>query len=78
MIETSIIKINGKTMYLELGHNVAEWKKKFDVPEERDCNASTYWDFSFEDFLNGAVEINEDITYWYINGRVYETDYLPF
>ena len=32
------------------------------------------WDFVFEDFLSGAVEINEDIWYIYYEGRCYETE----
>ena len=32
------------------------------------------WDFAFEDFLSGAVEINEDIWYIYYEGRCYETE----
>lgn len=31
------------------------------------------WTFSLEDVLNGAVILNEDMCYWAINGRFYET-----
>ena len=31
-------------------------------------------DYSIDDFINGAVESNEDMIYWYINGRLYETE----
>ena len=31
------------------------------------------WDFPIEELLDGTVEINEDIWYWLIDGRCYET-----
>ena len=50
---------------IELGHTLGEWKDL--------CNGEDYWDFSADDLLGGAVEPNEDMTYWYIDGRLYET-----
>ena len=46
---------------------------KFNV-KPTDTFADDLWDFPLEDFLNGAVEVNEDIWYIYQNGRCYETD----
>ena len=66
-MERNTIVINGKFMTIEFGHTEDEWEKKgFDTDN---C-----WDFSIEDFLSGAIEPNEDITYWLIDGRIFETD----
>ena len=32
------------------------------------------WSFQLDEFIEGAFEVNEDIYYWLINGRVYETE----
>lgn len=31
------------------------------------------WDVPIEELLDGTIEINQDIWYWLINGRCYET-----
>ena len=31
------------------------------------------WDFSKEDVQSGAIELQEEQTYWLIKGRYYET-----
>ena len=31
------------------------------------------WDFSVGDIISEAVELDADMVYWYINGRIYET-----
>ena len=61
-----ILEVNGKKLHLKFGHTLAElYKKNYD---------ENVWDFPFEELVDGTVEINEDIWYWYINGRCYETN----
>lgn len=55
-----ITKIN-----IEFGHTLDEWETLCGDSED-------YWDFSLDDFFGGAVEPNEDIAYWVIDGRIYE------
>ena len=61
-----IVTVNGQKLHLVIGKTVREWKQM--------CgHDDSVWDISFEDLLGGAVEINQDIWYWYIDGRCYET-----
>lgn len=54
-------------MHLVLGKTEREWKENFgDIPG--------MWDILLEEFLDGAMEVNDTIWYWYIDGRCYETD----
>lgn len=57
----SEIGINGKTATIEYGHKLSE------LPADNEL-----WDFSIEDFLFGALDPNEEMLYWFIDGRVYE------
>ena len=52
---------------LEVGHTIEEWSVKYG--ENLDC-----WDFPIDELLDGTIEPNEDMTYWVIDGRVYETE----
>lgn len=61
------IVVNGQKINYEIGHSVQEWNELFG-------NNENLWDISIDDFINGAVESNEDMIYWYINGRLYETE----
>lgn len=61
------ITINGRTAHFECGHSENEWAKKFGMND-------SLWDVSIADIIERAIEPNEDITYWYINGRLYETE----
>ena len=64
-----IINIDGKNLHIVLGKKYSEWA---DITY---CNYNL-WDFPIEELIDGSVEINEDIWYWLINGRCYETDEL--
>lgn len=55
------------TIKIELGHTLEEWEKTYSDNEN-------LWDVNLDDVLNGALEPNEDIVYWYIDGRLYETN----
>lgn len=60
-----IIIVDGKKLHLVLGKTEEEWNKEFSA----DC----CWDILLEELLDNTMEINEDIWYWYIDGRCYET-----
>lgn len=60
------IIVDGKKIHLVLGHKYAEWLTLAEGNE-------ILWDIVFEEFLDGTLEPNENIWYWYINGRCYET-----
>ena len=64
--ERSEMVINGRLIHFELGHSVDEWDNSY--------SSDGNWDISLGDFINGAVEADEDLVYWYIGGRLYETD----
>lgn len=68
MATRTTITVQGKyTMHLELGHTKKEWKSlKLDEGE--------FWSFPIEELLDGTIEPQKDILYWYVKGRVYETD----
>ena len=57
------LEVNGRVLHFECGH--CEGEVDF---------GPDYWDFSLDDIIEGAVEINEEMLYWYIGGRMYETD----
>ena len=61
------LKVNGdKTLHLVLGKTYEEWDEKYG---NHFC-----WDILFEELIDGTLEINETIWYWYIDGRCYETE----
>ena len=60
----------GLTIHYEEGHTVKEW---CEIADRADEDGVTLWNFSIEDMLEGAIEANEAIQYWLINGRLYET-----
>lgn len=70
MTETITINYHS-AMSIETGHTLEEWTSKYGT------DSQCYWDFPMEDFITGAVEVNEDIVYWLIDGRIYETDIEP-
>ena len=62
MEERTTIIVRGKKLHL-----------KFYAKPVMTC-IDDLWDFIFEDFLSGAIEVNEDIWYIYYDGRCYETE----
>ena len=58
-----------KRITMELGHTLKEWEEKFMINND-ECN----WSFPINEFLDGTIEPDESITYWYINGRLFETN----
>ena len=62
------LEVNGTKLHLVLGKTVKEWDETWGN-EEDDC----LWDILFEELLDGTIDINENIWYWYIDGRCYET-----
>lgn len=63
-----VIIVDGKKLHLVLGKTKKEWESIYwqTLSEE-------LWDFPLEELLDGTLDINEDIWYWYIDGRCYET-----
>ena len=64
-MEKTII-VDGKNLHLVLGKTEEEWSESYGG----DC----IWDFPIEELLDGTIDINEDIWYWLIDGRCYETN----
>lgn len=62
-----VINIDGKKLHLVFGKSYSEWVKLFYSNED-------LWDFLLIELIDGSVEINEDIWYWFINNRCYETN----
>ena len=59
------LEVNGRKLHLVLGKTVEEWEKIWDSEET--------WSILLEELLDGTIEIDEYIWYWYIDGRCYET-----
>ena len=53
-------------MHLILGKTIKDYEKY--------SSNEVLWSFQIDEFIEGAIEVNEDIYYWLINGRVYETE----
>lgn len=66
MEKRTCIIINGKKMHLVLGKTIKDWEKY--------SSNEILWSFPISEFIEEAIEINEDIWYWLINDRVYETE----
>ena len=65
------IIIDGAVMHIVLGKTVKEWEITYSESDD-------LWSIPFEEILDGALEVNENIWYWYIDGRVYETEETAF
>ena len=61
--------IKGQTLNFVIGKTYYDWLDEFGSKDEED----ELWDFDIKDFIEGAVEPQEGMTYWYIDGRLYET-----
>lgn len=61
-----VIEVNGQKLHLVLYKSKELWLERYGREEE--C-----WDILLEELLDGAMEVNEDIWYWLIDGRCYET-----
>lgn len=66
MEKRTYIIINGKKMHIVLGKTIKDWEKYH--------SNEILWSFPISEFIEEAIEINEDIWYWLINDRVYETE----
>lgn len=63
-----IVIVDGKKLHLTFGKTYADYcYEGFDQDDD-------LWDFPIEELLDGTVEINENVYYWCINGRCFETD----
>lgn len=69
VIETKTIIVDGFNLNIVFGHKKSEW-----ITEHKNKDSEgELWDFPIEELLNGAIEPNEEMWYWLINGRLYET-----
>ena len=66
-------KVKNIRINIEFGHTKEEWKKLCLGSHNGQPLENDYWDFSAEDLLNGAIEPEDNMTYWLIEGRLYET-----
>lgn len=57
--------VDNTKLHLVLGKTYDEWEKLY--------SGDVFWDILFEELIDGSVEINDKIWYWYIDGRCYET-----
>lgn len=53
---------------IEFNHTLEEYMSIY----ESDYEMGDLWDFPIEDIFDNAIEC-DDITFWFINGRLYET-----
>lgn len=65
------IIVDGKQLHLVLGKTEEEWRKLY-----WSNLGNEIWDFLLEELLDGTIDIDETIWYWYIGGRCYETNEL--
>ena len=58
---------------VDKSHTIDEYLDRFGD----EYNDGLLWDFEESDFEDGSIEFRDDIVYWLIDGRYYETD-IPF
>ena len=61
-----IVHVNGKALHLVFGKSREEWERVYANPD--------LWDVPFKELVDGTLEVDEDIWYWYIDGRCFETN----
>lgn len=59
------INVGECKIHLVLGKTLIEWQQTYDV--------DSLWDFPFEELIDGTIEPDQEMWYWYIDGRCYET-----
>ena len=62
-----VINVRERNLHLILGMSVEVWESQY-------CNDNDIWNMPLEEFLDGTLDVNDTIWYYYINGRCYETD----
>lgn len=62
-----IVYVNGKALHLVFGKSREEWERVYGADPD-------IWDVSFKELVDGTLDVDEDIWYWYIDGRCFETD----
>lgn len=63
------IIVDGYKLNLVLGLSKTEYMASFGGSYDD----GELWDFPLEELLDGTIDINEEIYYYLINGRCYET-----
>ena len=62
------------TAYIVMEYVEGKTLKEYMSLYGKDYEDGNLWDISLEELSNGSIEPNTDIEYWYINGRLYETN----
>lgn len=65
-MDRKILAVDNRNLHLILNKSVKEWESQYGG----DYNL---WDMPLEELLDGTLEINDTIWYYYIDGRCYET-----
>lgn len=60
----------GKIYNIENGHTLEEYEDIYGYDYEN----GDLWDFDLDEVVSGAVDLHDDMVYWCIDGRVYETN----
>ena len=71
-----VIAAPGGNLHLVLGKTEDEYLREYSdgaIFGTYYGNSYDLWDFPIEELLDGTIKINEDIWYWLIDGRCYET-----
>lgn len=67
-MKRKVIIVDGKRLHLVFGHLMKDWVSVYSLKSDE------LWDVKLEELLDGTLEINENIWYWLIGDRCYETD----
>jgi hypothetical protein len=65
-MERKVLAVDNRNLHLILNKSVKEWESQYGG----DCDL---WNMPLEELLDGTLEINDTIWYYYIDGRCYET-----
>lgn len=65
-MDRKVLAVDNRNLHLILNKSVKEWESQYGG----DYNL---WDVPLEELLDGTLEINDTIWYYYIDGRCYET-----
>jgi len=65
-MDRKVLAVDNRNLHLILNKSVKEWESQYGG----DYNL---WDMPLEELLDGTLEINDTIWYYYIDGRCYET-----
>ena len=65
-MDRKVLAVDNRNLHLILNKSVKEWESQYGG----DCDL---WNMPLEELLDGTLDINDTIWYYYIDGRCYET-----